>query len=118
MKRIKFALCLVACLAAGIRSQQAHAYTAQATCNGVVKWPGIKNLIVDTCTTPVNSPADLAVQNGYLAWGSIYNSIIANILHQWFNCSLTYGDGTNEFMLVTQQTIGSGLNGLTTYHYD
>jgi hypothetical protein len=31
---------------------------------------------------------------------------------------LTYGDSINEVMLVTQQTIGSGLNGLTTYHYD
>jgi len=117
MRRFQLTLGLISCVLVCAHSRQSRAYTAEATCNGVVKWSAVTNLQVDTCTTPVNSPADQAVFSSWVEWGLVYNQRIANILHQNFNCHLTYGDSVNEFMLVTQQTIGSGLNGLTTYRY-
>ncbi len=117
MKTSHWVSALIICAAIGSSDQQAHAYSAQATCHGVVKWAATTNIHVDTCTIPVNSSPDSAIFAGVTNWGFIYNQRIANILHQDYGCHLTYGDAINEVMLVTQQTIGSGLNGLTTYHY-
>lgn len=117
MKTSHLVSVLVICTAIGASGHKAHGYSAQANCNGVVKWSGTTNIKVDTCTIPVGSQPDSAIVLGVSRWGSTYNQIIANVFHQNFNCSLTYGDSINEVMLVSQQTIGSGLNGLTTYHY-
>jgi hypothetical protein len=95
-------------------SGSAHAYTAFQTCNGVIKWSGFPYLYYDDCTIPLGGTVAAALANGVGNWGTNYNQRIVGPFDHTFNCSLTYGDDFNEVMLVSQQTLGSGLNALTT----
>ncbi|MEO8212844.1 MAG: matrixin family metalloprotease [Myxococcales bacterium] len=90
------------------------AFTAFSNCNGVVSWNHLASIERDTCSLPNGSNGATALSSLWSNWQNDTTSNLGSIIATNFGCSLTYGDGRNEIMLVSQATLGSGVNALTT----
>ena len=95
----------------------AEAYTAFHNCDGVVNWTYAPNIDVDSCTIPSGSAPWNAINAAVGQWANVYNSHIGHVFSIDHSCSLTYGDGINEIMLVNQSVLGSNVDALTTCQY-
>lgn len=103
-------------LGASVYAASTHAFAFSYTdCHGAVTWHNFTSLLRDTCSAPNGSAPDLAYRNAFWSWFWISPGVASRFNETGTysaNCTITNGNGRNEFATVPRAAI-NGLNGLT-----